>query len=104
MTKSELAEELWVHLKVGCESCGILFHVLLMACCSPVETGLPISVKDHYNMEGFDNSCGIAHKCFKPAKETGAFVQSLINAGAIPFVRSNVPQLMMLPERFDWRV
>ena len=61
--------------------------------------GLPISVKDHYNMEGFDNTCGIAYKCFKPAKKTGAYVQTLLDAGAIPIVRSNVPQLMMLPER-----
>ncbi len=49
-------------------------------------------------MEGFDNTCGIAFKCFKPSASDGAFVRSMKDAGAIPIVRSNVPQLMMLPE------
>ena len=53
----------------------------------PLE-GLPISVKDNYVMAGFDNSCGLATRCFKPSSETGAYVQALVAAGAIPSASS----------------
>lgn len=69
----------------------------------PLE-GLPISVKDHVTMRGFDDTCGLAAKCSKPAAEDGIIVKLLRDAGAIPFVRSNVPQCLMVPEtdNFIW--
>jgi hypothetical protein len=67
--------------------------------------GVPISVKDQIDQDGADSTCGVAARCFKPRKD-GYVVKSLRQAGAIPFVRSNVPQLLMLPEseNFIWGV
>ena len=60
--------------------------------------GLPISIKDTVNMKGFDSTCGCAARVFKPASSDSLLVQLLKDQGAIPFVRTNVPQMLMLPE------
>ena len=60
--------------------------------------GLPISVKDQFNMAGYDSTCGLAVRCGRPAAVDGALVSVLRKAGAIPFVRTNVPQALLLPE------
>ena len=60
--------------------------------------GVPLSVKDQYYQRGYDSTCGTACKAFKPAAQDGLLVELLRDAGAIPFVRSNVPQCLMLPE------
>jgi fatty acid amide hydrolase len=60
--------------------------------------GVPISIKDCIQQKGTDATCGIAAKCFKPFAEDGLQVTLLRNAGAILHVRSNVPQLLMMPE------
>ena len=49
-------------------------------------------------MEGFDSTCGLACRCFDPAAEDAVLIRALRRAGAIPFVRTNVPQLLMIPE------
>lgn len=60
--------------------------------------GVPISVKDQIDMAGFDSTCGLAARCFKPAKDDCILIKLLIDKGAIPFIRGNVPQCLMLPE------
>lgn len=47
---------------------------------------------------GYDSTIGIAVRCFKPVSEDGLLVSLLRDAGAIPFVRSNVPALLLLPD------
>ncbi|KAJ7881391.1 amidase signature domain-containing protein [Mycena leptocephala] len=56
--------------------------------------GVPISVKDQYNVEGFDTTIGFTACINKPAQFTADFVQTMIDAGAVPFVKTNVPQTM----------
>lgn len=63
----------------------------------PLE-GLPISVKDSNQQRGYLATCGFAAKCVKRLEEDGLLVEVLRDAGCIPFVRSNVPQALMLPE------
>eukprot|EP00928_Gymnodinium_smaydae_P041230 TRINITY_DN27912_c0_g1_i1.p1 TRINITY_DN27912_c0_g1~~TRINITY_DN27912_c0_g1_i1.p1 ORF type:complete len:601 (-),score=80.79 TRINITY_DN27912_c0_g1_i1:123-1892(-) len=60
--------------------------------------GVPVSVKDQVDMQGFDSTCGMAVRCFKPAQKNALLIQQLVNAGALPFVRSNIPQSLLLPE------
>lgn len=60
--------------------------------------GLPMSIKDSYDQAGTDSTCGIMARCEDPRLEDGLLVSLLRDAGAVPFVRTNVPQLMLLPE------
>ena len=56
--------------------------------------GVPISVKDHIAMKGACTSCGITNACDIPDMEDAVVLQLLKEQGAIPFVRSNVPQAL----------
>jgi len=60
--------------------------------------GLPMSLKDQVNQKGFDSSCGQLSRCGLPKAEHGLLASMLIEAGALPFVRTNVPQMLLLPE------
>lgn len=57
--------------------------------------GVPISLKDSYNIPGFDSSSGIAALCFRPAKEKSSIVTALEDAGAVFYCKTNIPQTMM---------
>ncbi|KAL1847481.1 hypothetical protein Plec18167_005131 [Paecilomyces lecythidis] len=56
--------------------------------------GLPVSVKDSFNVKGVDSSIGIAALAFKPAKENAALVDLLLSLGAIIIAKTNVPQTL----------
>lgn len=60
----------------------------------PLE-GLPISLKDCFDQKGFDSTTGIKARVGKPFAEDGLYCKVLRNAGAIPFVRTNVPPLLL---------
>lgn len=57
--------------------------------------GVPISLKENYEVKGTDATCGIASRCFQPSPEDGLLVQLLKEAGGIPFVKTNVPQALI---------
>lgn len=57
--------------------------------------GLPISLKDCFNISGYDSSVGVASLCFKPAKTNSALVDLLLSMGAVLYCKTNVPQTMM---------
>lgn len=57
--------------------------------------GLPISLKDSFDIEGLDSSIGIAALAHKPAKKNAPLVDILIKAGAVLYVKTNVPQTLM---------
>ncbi|KAJ7646871.1 amidase [Roridomyces roridus] len=56
--------------------------------------GVPISVKDQYDVKGYDTTIGFTSCINKPAQDTADFVQCMISAGAVPFLKTNVPQTM----------
>lgn len=60
--------------------------------------GMAVSIKDQFTQKGTDSTCGAAARAFKPAPEDGLLVQALRWAGACCYVRSNTPQLLMMPE------
>jgi len=60
--------------------------------------GLPFSVKDCVHLAGAVSTCGTAARAMKVQEEDAVVVTALKHLGAIPFVRGNVPQSLMLPE------
>eukprot|EP01095_Lingulamoeba_sp_RSL-Kostka_P013334 TRINITY_DN550_c0_g2_i2.p1 TRINITY_DN550_c0_g2~~TRINITY_DN550_c0_g2_i2.p1 ORF type:complete len:528 (-),score=202.00 TRINITY_DN550_c0_g2_i2:1925-3508(-) len=63
--------------------------------------GLPISVKDNLLLKGHDSTLGVTKNCFDPAIKNAVVINALINAGAIVFCKTNVPQTLMLPETYN---
>ncbi|KUJ16989.1 amidase [Mollisia scopiformis] len=60
--------------------------------------GLPISFKDQFNLKGVDTSVGYISWCNKPAAEDSTLVELLMKAGAVPFVKTNIPATLMMGE------
>ena len=73
-------------------------HDVLM---EPSLFGLPISIKDQINVKGYDSTAGLQVRVFSPATEDAAVVALLREAGAIPFVKTNVPQSLMVTESYN---
>lgn len=62
--------------------------------------GLPISLKDRFHLEGLDSSCGYVSWIGDPKTkdDEGVLVQKLRHAGAVVFVKTNVPMSMLIGE------
>ncbi|XP_026070276.1 vitamin D3 hydroxylase-associated protein [Carassius auratus] len=54
--------------------------------------GVPISIKDNISYEGHDTSCGVVSKLDQPALADSVVVKVLKKQGAIPFIKTNIPQ------------
>lgn len=57
--------------------------------------GVPISLKDPFDCRGHDSTCGLAQFLEKPAVKDGVIVKVLKAQGAIPFVKTNIPQSLL---------
>lgn len=70
----------------------------------PLLFGIPISLKDVLNYKNHDTSMGSAAFTFDPCDEHGLIVLQLLEAGGIPFVKTNCPQLLLINEtnNFIW--
>ncbi|KAK9449118.1 amidase signature domain-containing protein [Limtongia smithiae] len=60
--------------------------------------GLPVALKDSMNVEGEDSVVGIAAYIGQPEKENSVIVDILLQLGAVLYVKTNVPQSMMVPD------
>lgn len=60
--------------------------------------GIPISVKDELILAGTVSTNGLASKSDNLNIEDGLCVEAFKLQGAIPFTKTNVPQLVMIPE------
>ncbi|KAI1956252.1 hypothetical protein LOZ58_006516 [Ophidiomyces ophidiicola] len=56
--------------------------------------GLPISVKDTFDIEGVDSSTGLARLAFKPAKRNAPLIELLHSLGAVIIAKTNIPQTL----------
>ena len=63
--------------------------------------GLPISLKDNINIKGLDSTVGFASHVGDPAAADSALVDVLLAAGAVPYVKTNVPTAMMIAETIN---
>ncbi|KAJ6155263.1 Amidase [Penicillium chermesinum] len=65
--------------------------------------GLPISFKDCFNIKGIPSTIGftsfIKHG---PVDHDSAIVEVLVNLGAIPYVKTNIPQTMMAADSHNY--
>ncbi|XP_041063762.1 fatty-acid amide hydrolase 1-like [Carcharodon carcharias] len=57
--------------------------------------GIPISIKENINYKGHDSTCGLRKFVNQPAGEDSVIVKVLKKQGAIPFVKTNVPQTLL---------
>ncbi|UPX16357.1 uncharacterized protein EKO05_0006765 [Ascochyta rabiei] len=76
------AAELDAHLDAGKPPLGLLH-------------GVPVSLKDMFNVRGYDSSLGLAALSFKPASHNSVLVDLLLRSGAVLYCKTNVPQALM---------
>ena len=55
--------------------------------------GVPISVKDSITQRGYSATCGTEVRCGIVHEQDSLLVTLVRDQGAIPFVRTNVPQV-----------
>ncbi|KAJ5254159.1 hypothetical protein N7524_011339 [Penicillium chrysogenum] len=63
--------------------------------------GIPVSVKDRFDVEGFDTTVGWVGLTNKPAKSNSSIVQLLESMGAVLYVKTNVPQSLMMSDSYN---
>ena len=63
--------------------------------------GVPITLKDQFNIRGVDTTLGYVGRSFAPATEDAALVQMLRDMGAIILAKTNLPQSIMVC-MFEW--
>ncbi|EIM92443.1 general amidase [Stereum hirsutum FP-91666 SS1] len=63
--------------------------------------GLPISLKDQIALEGLETIMGYVSWVGKPAAKNAVVADILYECGAVPYVRTNVPQTLMWSETYN---
>ncbi|KAF8812123.1 amidase [Phlegmacium glaucopus] len=63
--------------------------------------GLPISLKDQFTLKGLETVMGYVSGVGKYAEKDSVIVEILYACGAVPFVRTNVPQTLMWGETYN---
>lgn len=58
--------------------------------------GLPISLKDNFNVKGKDSTVGFTSLVNKPAEYNSTLVDLLEKLGAVRYCKTNVPTAMMI--------
>ncbi|CAJ1060400.1 LOW QUALITY PROTEIN: fatty-acid amide hydrolase 1 [Xyrichtys novacula] len=57
--------------------------------------GVPVSIKENITYKNYDNTCGVVSNLEQPAETNSVLVEVLKRQGAIPFVKTNVPQSLL---------
>ncbi|CUS07150.1 unnamed protein product [Tuber aestivum] len=57
--------------------------------------GIPVSLKDTVNVKGYDSCIGYSKHANNPVNHDASIVRLLKDAGAVPFVKTNVPVTLM---------
>ncbi|KAL4967261.1 amidase signature domain-containing protein [Aspergillus stella-maris] len=60
--------------------------------------GVPVTVKDQFNVKGYDTTLGYVGRSFSPATEDAVLIQLLKNMGAVVLAKTNLPQSIMWAE------
>ncbi|KAJ6128077.1 hypothetical protein N7471_009294 [Penicillium samsonianum] len=63
--------------------------------------GVPVSVKDRFDVEGVDTTVGWVGLTNKPAQSNSSIVQLLESMGAVLYVKTNVPQSLMMSDSYN---
>ncbi|XP_072245751.1 fatty-acid amide hydrolase 1 [Leuresthes tenuis] len=57
--------------------------------------GIPVSIKDNVSYKDHDCTCGVIINLDQPAQRDSVLVEVLKSQGAIPFVKTNLPQALL---------
>ncbi|KAI1775774.1 amidase, partial [Hypoxylon cercidicola] len=57
--------------------------------------GIPVTLKDQFNVTGYDTTLGYVSRTFNPASEDAVLVQMLKTLGAVVLAKTNLPQSIM---------
>lgn len=57
--------------------------------------GLPITLKDQFNIKGYDTTLGYVSRALCPAGDDAALVKMLRSLGAVILAKTNIPQSIM---------
>ncbi|PYH97800.1 amidase signature enzyme [Aspergillus ellipticus CBS 707.79] len=68
--------------------------------CGPLH-GLPVSIKDRFDVQGFDTTVGWVGLVNKPATTSSSIVTLLESMGAVLYVKTNVPQSLMMSDSYN---
>lgn len=63
--------------------------------------GLPVSLKDNFNLKGLDATLGFASHVGDAAQDDSALAKLIEDAGAVFYVKTNVPTAMMIAETIN---
>ena len=79
------------------------YHILLS--CRWQLHGLPVSIKDLFNVKGHDSTLGFVKWANSPHTKESELVTILRGLGAVLYCKTNVPTAMMMAETFNnlWR-
>lgn len=58
--------------------------------------GVPVTLKDQFNVKGVDSTIAYVGRSFKPAAEDAVLVQILKYMGAVVIAKTNLPQSIMV--------
>lgn len=58
--------------------------------------GLVVTLKDQFNIKGYDSTLGYVGRSFNPAIDDAVLVKMLKSLGAIVLAKSNLPQSIMV--------
>ena len=61
--------------------------------------GICMTLKDQFDVQGFDSTLGYVGRAFKPAMQDCVLVSLLKHLGAIVIAKSNLPQSIMVRHR-----
>jgi amidase len=64
----------------------------------PLLHGVPMSIKDNMNIQGYDSSIGFSTLIHQPAEHDSTLVALLKQLGAVIYCKTNVPQTMLVFE------
>ncbi|KAF1984471.1 acetamidase, partial [Aulographum hederae CBS 113979] len=57
--------------------------------------GVPVTVKDQFDVEGYDSTIGYVGRAYKPASKDALMVTLLRDLGAVVIAKTNLPQTIM---------
>lgn len=58
--------------------------------------GVIVTLKDQFNVQGFDSTLGYVERAFLPTKDDAVLVKMLHHLGAIMLAKSNLPQIILV--------
>ena len=62
--------------------------------------GIPMTLKDQFNVKGYDTALGYVGRAFKPATDDADLVKILEDAGVMFLAKTNLPQSIMVSKLF----